>query len=35
MMSRLWLRPNGSPAQSPAAIDALVIDYQRRIFSVT
>ncbi|WP_449410161.1 hypothetical protein [Methylobacterium komagatae] len=32
MMSWLWLRPKGSPALSPAAIDTLVIDYQRRIF---
>ncbi len=33
MMSWLWLRPRGSPALSPAALDALVIDYQRRIFT--
>lgn len=33
MMSWLWLQPKGERALSPAEIDALVIDYQRRIFS--
>jgi hypothetical protein len=33
MMSWLWLQPKDEPALAPAEIDALVLDYQRRIFS--
>lgn len=33
MMSWLWLRPKGEAALTDAAVDALVIDYQRRIFA--
>jgi hypothetical protein len=33
MMSWLWLRPKGEPPLTGAALDALVMDYQRRIFT--
>lgn len=33
MMSWLWLRPKGEPALTAAAVDELVIDYQRRMFA--
>ena len=33
MMSWLWLRPKGEPALTATAVDALILDYQRRIFA--
>jgi len=33
MMAWLWLRPKGEAALTAAAVDELVIDYQRRIFA--
>ncbi len=33
MMSWLWLRPKNEGALTPAEVDSLVLDYQRRIFA--
>jgi hypothetical protein len=33
MMSWLWLQPKSELAPSPAALDTMILDYQRRIFA--